>query len=173
MSELDLLQRLTLVVAVCSAFGCATIMAPGPDRVPVSTNPPGARVFVDDHLVGETPVVVDLDRWHSKGEFQLELLGFEPFHITRTKSINGWFWGNILLGGGLIGILVDAAAGNVLRFDDSPISVGLVPSDGRGVALPAPTTACQEERHRILVEAKKIEDKYERIKMINSAPTCK
>lgn len=165
----------TVAIAVCGASGCATMVAGGPDRVAVSTIPSGAAVFVDNKPVGQTPVVVQLDRRHDNGEFRLELAGFQSIRVTRAKGFNGWFMGNVLFGG-LIGVVIDIATGNIIKFDDAPIAVKLTPSDGRAVAVPPPMlttwTPCRAERHRILVEAKQIEDQYERVKMINSAPTC-
>jgi hypothetical protein len=130
-------------------------------------------VFVDDKPVGQTPVLVQLDRRHDLGKFRLELTGFKSVRVTRAKTFNGWTLGNAFFGG-LLGFVIDIATGNVVRFDDAPIAVTLAPSDGRDVALPVSTTwtPCRAERHRVLVEAKKIEDQYERVKMINSAPTC-
>ena len=118
-----------LVVLLCAVGGCATIMAGGPDRVPVSTNPPGASVFVDGVLVGQTPLMLTLDRNRSNGQIRIEMPGFAPVILTRTKDINGWFWANLCLGG-IVGIIVDLITGDVKRFDDTPIAIGLTPGAG-------------------------------------------
>ncbi len=177
------LNSLLLIAVVSGTSACATMVAGGPDRVSVASNPAGATVFVDSKPVGRTPLTVELDRAHSQGEFRLELTGFRPALIRRNKEVNGWVWGNLLFGG-LIGIIVDVTSGNASRFDDTPISVGLTPTsspDGApGLPAPGPATAtrtiantpCAAERHRVLVEAKQIRDKYERVRMINSAPRC-
>jgi hypothetical protein len=148
-------------------------MAGGADHVRVTSNPPGAQVFVDNQPRGQTPAVIDLDRKRDQGEFRLELPGFQPVHIVRGKHVNGWIFGNILIGG-LIGLVIDIATGNASRFDDDAIAVGLTPSDG-GAALPAPmnpeTTLCQERR-QALVEAMKVQDHDERVRRIRAAPVC-
>src|ERR1041384_4382001 len=115
--------------AVGLASGCATIMAGGPDHVPVSTNPPGATVFLDNMPVGTTPMMVTLNRETSSGMIRLEMAGFQPVTIIRAKGIHGWFLGN-LCAGGLIGIVVDLVTGDVKSFDDSPIALGLTPAYG-------------------------------------------
>jgi PEGA domain len=183
--------RLSILVLLAAVSGCATVMASGPDRVSVATNPSGATVFVDDLPAGQTPLLVTLDRTHSRGVIRLELPGFQPITIMRDKLLNTWFFGNLCLGG-LLGMIIDFATGDVMKFDDTPIMIGLTPAGVPGAApgatsaapagtpvvrqpLPAPVrrlTPCQEERHRVLVEAAKIQDKYERIKMVQSAPTC-
>jgi hypothetical protein len=115
--------------------GCATIMAGGPDHVPVSTNPPGATVFVDNMPVGTTPMMVTLNRQNSSGVIRLELAGFAPVTVVRAKGINGWFWVNLCFGG-IIGIVVDLVTGDVKSFDDAPIALGMTP--GYGPAGPPP-----------------------------------
>src|SRR5262249_5519566 len=80
-------------------------------------------------LVGQTPMVVTLDREHSRGTIQVQAPGFAPAVIQREKEINGWFWGNLCLGG-LIGMLIDVVTGDVKRFDDTPIAVGMTPGGG-------------------------------------------
>src|SRR5215510_11551864 len=118
-----------LGVLVFAVAGCATIMAGGPDRVPVATNPPGATVFVDNVPVGTTPMIATLDRKRGVGLIRVEMPGFAPAVVVRTQRINGWFWPNIVLTG-MIGIVVDLLTGNIKSFDDKPISLGLVPVTG-------------------------------------------
>src|SRR5688572_9023713 len=90
---------------VVTTSGCATIMSSGPDHVPVSSYPAGARVYVDDQLVGKTPVVVQLDRDHSDGRIRVEVEGYHPAILRRRKSVEGWFWVNLLCC--LPGIIID------------------------------------------------------------------
>lgn len=116
---------LGLGVLVFVVTGCATIMARGPDHVPVTTNPPGATVFVDNVPVGQTPMTVTLDRKRNAGLIRIELYGFAPVVVMRAPKINSWFWANLWLGG--IGTMIDLATGNIKSFDETPISVGLMP----------------------------------------------
>ncbi|HEX7836768.1 MAG TPA: PEGA domain-containing protein [Kofleriaceae bacterium] len=129
------------LVLVVAFSGCATIMAGGPDHIPVATNPPGATVFVDNLPVGQTPTVVTLDRTHSNGVIRIEMAGFAPIVIAREKTINGWFWANLCLGG-VIGIVIDLVTGDIKAFDDTPIVIGLTPGAGGppppGYAPPPP-----------------------------------
>jgi hypothetical protein len=122
--------KITVLVALLSASGgCATIMAGGPDLIPVNSNPPGAAVFVDGQQVGVTPMTVSLDRSRSQGNIRIEMPGFAPVIVQRHKEINGWFWANLCLGG-LVGIVVDLITGDIKRFDDTPIAVGMQPAPG-------------------------------------------
>lgn len=123
---------MSAVIAVALS-GCATLMAGGPDTIMVQSNPPGAQVFVDDQLVGQTPMAVTLNRDTSRGLIRIQTDGFDPVVVQRSKVINGWFWANFCFGS-IIGIAIDAVTGDIKRFDDTPISVGLTP----GRSAPAP-----------------------------------
>jgi hypothetical protein len=116
---------LGLVVLVS---GCATILSGGPDAVAVSTNPPGAAVFVDNMHVGNTPTVVTLDRGRSMGHIRIELPGFQPVVMQRTKSMNGWFIASICLG--IFPAVIDLITGDWQGFDETPIAIGLAPAPG-------------------------------------------
>ena len=127
-----------ILAALCGTAGCATIMASGPDKVSVVTNPPGAHVFVNQSEAGQTPVVIDLDRAQEDVEIRLELPGFTPMAFVRSRHVNGWVYANFLIGG-LLGIIVDVWAKNAKRFDDDPIAVGLTPEAPGSARLPAPS----------------------------------
>ncbi len=159
-----------LLLAVLALSGCATMMAGGPDHVHVATNPAGATVFVDNAPVGQTPTTVTLDRAKPKAEIRLELAGFAPITVTRGKSLNGWIWGNLLLGG-LIGVLVDVAANNSEKFDDEPISVGFGANPPPGPE--ARIAECTKKREQHIEEARKLPDKRERIAALRRAPVCR
>ncbi len=96
------------------------------NHVSIVTNPPGARVFVDDVFVGTTPNVIALDREHNAGLIHIEAAGYVPVTIVRARSLDDWFWGNVL-SFGLTGLLVDLATGAAYGFDETPIAVQLVP----------------------------------------------
>jgi hypothetical protein len=118
-------MKLALAFVLLALGGCATIVAGGPDRIPVSTNPPGAYVYVDGQVVGQTPMVVTLDRSRSLGDIRIYYPGFEPVQITRYKSLNGWVFGNFFLG--LWPVIIDFITGDWQDFDESAIAIGLRP----------------------------------------------
>jgi uncharacterized protein YceK len=115
--------------------GCATILSGGPDAVSISTNPPGAAVFVDNMQVGQTPTVVTLDRSRSMGHIRIELPGFQPVVMQRSKSMNGWFIASICLG--ILPAIIDLITGDWQGFDDTPIAIGLAPLPGGYAPPPA------------------------------------
>lgn len=105
--------------------GCATIVAGGPDTIPINTNPPGAYVYLNGQVVGQTPMVLELDRSRSMADIRIYYPGFQPVQVTRYKSLNGWVFGNLLLA--IWPVIIDLATGNWQRFDEDPILLGLTP----------------------------------------------
>jgi hypothetical protein len=103
--------------------GCATLFA-GSSQVPIATNPPGAGVYVNGHLVAQTPAVIPLDP-NRPAHIQIYMPGFEPVQIMRHKSISGWFWVNLLFWPGFI---VDLATGKYEKYDANTIAIGLRPA---------------------------------------------
>jgi hypothetical protein len=67
--------------------------------------------------------VVDRDQG---AEIRIELAGYQPLTVSVDKVFNGWFVGNIVFGG-LIGMIVDIATGNVTKYSEKPVHVKLVP----------------------------------------------
>lgn len=51
--------------------------------------------------------------------------------MTQDKVFNGWFLGNILIGG-LIGIIIDVATSNVTKHSTDPVMVVLRPIESDG-----------------------------------------
>lgn len=123
-------KRIIAVVAIASTlWGCATIMAGGPDVVPVLTNPPGAQVVLNGQIVGYTPTTIMLNR-DQPAQIQLLLAGFQPVVLHRSKHFNGWFVGSILLLYLIFPIIVDVVTGNVTKYDDTGIAIGMTPLPG-------------------------------------------
>lgn len=137
--KLSIVPLVVLLTAILSS-GCATLFAGGPDRFPVYTNPPGASVYVNGQLVGQTPTVVTLNRDRG-GQIQIYLPGFQPVVMMREKGINGWFFANILWVYAVLPVIIDLVTGNWQHFDDEPIAIGLVPAGG-----PAPSWSQQPQQ---------------------------
>jgi hypothetical protein len=87
---------------------CATLFAPGPDKVRFTSEPAGASVTIDGQLVGSTPLDVEVPRKAIFVSFAKD--GFRDATFQIPRSINGWIFMNIL--GGLVPIMVDFATHN-------------------------------------------------------------
>ncbi len=126
------------VACALSTSGCATIVASGPDPVPVNSQPSGAQIFVDGALVGTTPSTIKLAR-DTSGTITIEKPGFEPMTVHKSKVLNGWVFGNLCVGM-LPGLLIDIATGNTKRFSKTPVTVSLTPLNASGEAAGRPVT---------------------------------
>lgn len=132
-----------LALIAPAAMGCATLFAPGPDMVPVYSNPSGAVVFLDKIEVGRTPCLVAVPR-SSEGVFTLERVGYETATVDRDKVCNGLTALNIL-GGVYLGpafFLIDVISGSIGKYSTQPIHVELRP------VKPPPPTALPTLGHR-------------------------
>ena len=105
--------------------GCATIVS-GPDQVVrVTSNPPDAMVSADGLERGTTPIQLCLsrDRDHVVA---IDLPGYKHYEIPVTRTVNGWFFGNLIFAGPL-GMIVDAVDGAIYALEPNPINVALEP----------------------------------------------
>jgi|SRR5690606_33906794 hypothetical protein len=138
------LTALTLTAAFLTS-GCATIFGRSSYPVSINTNPAGAQISITDKkgtevFKGISPATVKLKSsagYFKKAEYQVKLNA--PGHLEQVVPINyklnGWYFGNILLGG-LIGMLiVDPASGAMYKLDTPPINVQLA-RDGSASASP-------------------------------------
>ena len=112
---------LTLVTA--SLSGCATIMHGGNQPVGISSNPTGAQVFVDNAVVGVTPVTATLSR-KDHHTVRVEMPGYAPYEMKLTRGMSGWVWGNLVFGG-IPGLAIDAISGGLYKLTPGEVNASL------------------------------------------------
>ena len=105
------LITLILLVTVSSYMfaGCANIFEGTKEDVDLSSEPPGANVYVNGQNRGKTPLTLNLKKGK---EYNIEFRkdGFETKLFVLQYSLGaGWLILDILAG--LIGIIVDASTG--------------------------------------------------------------
>jgi hypothetical protein len=80
-------RAVALVLAACSclATGCIrrTIM--------ITTEPPGAMVWLNDREIGRSPVQADFD-YYGRYDVRLELDGYEPQMTSGNAAAPWWDW---------------------------------------------------------------------------------
>ena len=106
--------NVVLVAALSASLsilsGCATIVSGTSEAVQVDSAPSNAVVKINGQQLGQTPVKVSLDRSQKVATVEIYLPGYKREMIELKRSVNGWTWGNILIGG-IIGLVVDASTG--------------------------------------------------------------
>lgn len=117
-----------LLIALYLLTGCATVIKGRTQTVPVSSDPTGAEIIVNQIPMGVTPSQLELRR---KDDHLITLRkdGYAPASVPVLKSVGGAVWGNILAGG-IIGWGVDATTGAQYNLSPETVFVRLRPISG-------------------------------------------
>lgn len=120
------LLAMSLFLVVMWSSGCATIVTGKYQNIPVTSEPPGAKVRSDTGVSIVTPGKLDLRR-NQDHTLVAEYPGCEPQQRELKHGLQGWFWGNILLGG-IIGGVVDLASGASDKLQPSTVHFNFTPT---------------------------------------------
>lgn len=97
-----------------------------------NSEPDDATVTVAGRVVGKTPLSVKIDKGkHQTLTFEKE--GYKTHTAQLSTSLDGWFWGNILLGG-VIGSTTDGMSGAMHEFSPDQYFVTLSKNGAFGMA---------------------------------------
>lgn len=107
--------RISALLPLLAVIGCATLVDGGPTNLQARSTPSGADVTAEgldngERLTGTTPTSFTLDKG-SDYELTFSLDGYESEAVVVRRTVNGWFFGNFLLG--VIPMIVDAATNNI------------------------------------------------------------
>ncbi len=108
--------------------GCATIVSKSSYPVYLRTDPPGANIKITDkkgHVVyqGKSPTTVRLKSgagYFSKAQYQVKLSspGFDEKIVTIDFKLNGWYFGNLVIGGAIGMLFIDPITGAMWKIQD-------------------------------------------------------
>jgi len=115
----------SLLVLSAILVGCATIVGGGDQQtLNFDSNPKGASIFLGKMSKGTvvdlvdtgltTPASIDVPRKNAVVILKKE--GFKDTNVVMTQTMNGWFMGNIIIGG-LIGSSIDSSTGAINKYD--------------------------------------------------------
>jgi hypothetical protein len=127
-------KHIALIVVASAAVlaGCASIVSKSEYPVAITSNPIGADFVVKRKngvpvASGVTPATIVLPA--SEGYFQPAKYTIEYKRkgmvqsVPLTAKIDGWYFGNLLFGGVIIGMLiVDPATGAMWRLNDTAVA---------------------------------------------------
>jgi hypothetical protein len=121
--------KLAIVVSTLLSTGCASIVSKSQYPVTINSNPAGATVTVKNKSGAEiqkatTPTTVTLNAssGYFSGErysFYFEKEGYYPSTSQVSAGLDGWYVGNILLGGLIGGLIVDPVTGAMWKLDNT------------------------------------------------------
>lgn len=131
-----------MAIVMLTLTSCATIVSKAAYQVSIDSRPEGAMVKIEDETGAEvyrseTPAVVTLEAGGGyfvgkRYRVTIAKAGYEVRTISIESTIDGWYWGNLLLGG-LIGMLiVDPVTGAMWTLNPQDIDVALVESPQAG-----------------------------------------
>lgn len=121
-----LIQLLFVGLLVMVVVGCASIVSGTSQKVTFNSNPTGAKVITDTGLTLITPSTATLPKGKSIS-VKCEKEGYESQTQVIGTSFDGWFLGNIFFGG-LIGMIIDAADGAMMKLDRDNVNFNLTPA---------------------------------------------
>ena len=126
----------TAAVASILLSSCASIVSKTAYPVYIHTNPAGAEISIKNKkgievYKGQSPATVTLKSgsgFFSKAEYQVKLSspGFAEKVVPINYKLNGWYFGNILIGGIIGMLIIDPATGAMWKLSDPVVDETLV-----------------------------------------------
>lgn len=102
-----------LLLFLLLTSSCATIFTGTTDTIRFNSEPQGATIYIDGLEICKTPCEYKVKRSLNDKNFEIKLDGYEARVITLDKEFNPIAILNL---GGLIGWLIDAASGSIMRY---------------------------------------------------------
>jgi hypothetical protein len=114
----------TLVLGF-TLVGCATIISGSDQLLTVNSNVQGAEVYLNDQMLGTTPLSVSVKRGQ-EGILRVQAEGHQPYQVALNRDINTVFFVNIL-SGGVFGSTTDYSTGAMYKYEPSTFFASLQP----------------------------------------------
>ncbi|HEY8659325.1 MAG TPA: hypothetical protein VIM07_04110 [Chitinophagaceae bacterium] len=138
------MRNILFCVCIFVISSCASIVSKSSWPFSIQTDPPGAKVVITNKrgieiLNKRTPTALLLRSgagFFSKESYiiALSMDGYETKKINVECKINGWYFGNILIGGVIGMLIVDPATGAMYKLDREGISETLVKNTVSGTS---------------------------------------
>jgi hypothetical protein len=124
------MKKLTRIAAIAvfagvfwSLSGCATLFAHKNPEVNVASDPQGAKVYVNNELLGTTPVKLNLK---NNKDYVIEFRkdGYQSKTYLLGKHVGvGWVILDVIFG--LVPVVVDAVTGEWYELDNDHVNMAL------------------------------------------------
>lgn len=115
---------LSFIAAIILTFNsCATLFKGSTEAISYSSDPAGAKVYVNGQLMGTTPFQLQMKSSQIYTiEFRKE--GFQSKTVVLNNSV-GAEWVILDVLGGLVPVIIDAATGDWYSLDQPAVSAAL------------------------------------------------
>ncbi len=137
------------VALVGLTAGCASIMSGSNQEVTFNSSPDGATVAIDGRVIGKTPITTMLKK-KSGQTLTFSKNDYMPLTMQLETQIDGWFWGNIVIGG-LFGSTTDGLSGAVNEYSPNQYMVTLQPSGSTSLERNTSLSSDQKIKNFIIV----------------------
>lgn len=117
------MKYLCVAMLCVSLSGCATIITGTTQKVPITSDPSGARLDVDGQCAFTTPVILKMER-KSDHILVFSKEGYHQQTVTLLHTLSGAVCANVL-GTGLLGWGVDAGTGAQYKLVPERVNVQL------------------------------------------------
>lgn len=141
-----------MVLSFAMLNGCASIVAGGPQVIPITSNPPDAQLKIvnlrtgNTMFAGKTPYTATLDRgagYFKKSRYNIvvEKEGYQAKEMLIEGTASGWYvLGNFVFGGLIGWLIVDPITGSMWTLNPSDINMSLEEKnaffkDGEGLMI--------------------------------------
>lgn len=122
----------SLAGIILFSTGCASILSKSSYPITINSTPSQAKITITDKkgietYKGNTPATLKLkasNAFFSRARYQVkfELDGYDERIIPVEFKIDGWYWGNILIGGFLGFLIIDPATGAMYKLETEYIN---------------------------------------------------
>jgi hypothetical protein len=134
-----------------SMSACATVFSGTKQMLSVQSEPPGAKVYIDNEYKGETPTSFEIKRKLDSYHLTLKKAGRPNYQATLEAQLNPVAVINMF---DALGWLIDATSGALMKYDSSVSytledPVAAPQSDPRATAVdPKPSASAPTSRRR-------------------------
>lgn len=126
---MNIVEKLFLALAVLILSGCASVFTGVEQKMTFKSEPEGASVYVDDLLIGKTPLDVDLRKDEYK-KITFKLHGYEDQTILLKTRFQLAGLLNLFF---LPGFTIDASTGGMFQYEPGKYYVALVKSASKKI----------------------------------------
>lgn len=127
MNKMYLKMTAIMMVSVFLFSSCASILSKSTYPLSINSNPSNAKISITDKkgkeiYLGNTPATVRLQAgagFFSRAEYQVKFSspGYDEKIVPITFKLDGWYFGNLFLGGVLGMLIIDPATGAMWKIE--------------------------------------------------------
>lgn len=129
------ISTLALILLIALTSSCASILSKSQYPLTITTQPTGANVTVTNHkgveiFKGISPANLSLQSgagFFKRASYQVAVTktGYETQMVPVHFKVDGWYWGNLLLGGIIGMLIIDPATGAMYKIDSEYMAITL------------------------------------------------